>query len=81
MTVTVYSTHTCPFCKMEKEWLAAKGVAFTDVFVDDDPAAAEAMITKTGQMSVPVTVVAREGKEDVVVGFDQKRLAALLGVA
>ncbi|PIT86096.1 MAG: NrdH-redoxin, partial [Candidatus Magasanikbacteria bacterium CG10_big_fil_rev_8_21_14_0_10_43_6] len=31
MTVTVYSTPTCPFCHKAKDYLKEKGVAFEDV--------------------------------------------------
>lgn len=80
-TVTIYSTTTCPFCKMEKTYLEEKGVAFTNIFVDEQPEKVEEMVAKSGQMGVPVTVVGADGKEEVVVGFDRDRLNALLGIS
>lgn len=78
--VTVYSTQTCPYCRMEKSWLTEQGIAYTEVDVSFDQAKQEEMIQKSGQMGVPVTVIADEqAKESVVVGFDQPKLASLLG--
>lgn len=79
--VTIYSTPTCPYCKMEKQFLTEKGVKFEDVDVAGNQAKAEEMIKKSGQMGVPVTVISDDqGKEDIIVGFDQARLSKLLGI-
>lgn len=80
MKVLIYSTKTCPFCKMEKEYLTGKGVAFENIFVDEDEKKAEEMIQKSGQMGVPVTIITKaDGKEEVVVGFDKEKLNPILG--
>ena len=54
MTIKVYSTKTCPYCKLTKEFLNEKGITFTDIDVAEDPAAANEMVKKSGQMGVPV---------------------------
>lgn len=79
--VTIYSTPTCPYCKMAKEYFAHHEIPVTNYNVADDKAKAEEMIHKSGQMGVPVIVVKKGNEEDVVVGFDQTKIAALLGVA
>jgi glutaredoxin-like YruB-family protein len=76
MNVTIYSTPTCPYCKLAKEFLKENKVAFTDVDVSADQAKAQEMIRKSGQMGVPVIDV--DGT--IIVGFDQKRLKAALGL-
>jgi len=73
-SVTVYSTPTCPYCVRAKEYLTRKGVAYKDVNVAVDRAAAQEMVQKSGQMGVPVITV--DGK--VIVGFDQRELDRLL---
>lgn len=79
--VTIYSTHTCPYCSMEKEYLDSKGVAYTNIFVDDDPAQAQAMVEKTGQMGVPVTIIETdEGKEEIIIGFQKEKISQMLGL-
>ncbi len=80
-TITVYSTPTCPFCKTAKQFLKEKGVLFEDVDVAADEKQADLMIKKSGQMGVPVIVVADEsGKEEIIVGFDRAKLAAAVGI-
>ncbi len=80
-TVNIYSTTTCPFCKIEKTYLEEKGIAFTNIFVDEQPEKVGEMVEKSGQMGVPVTVVSIDGKEEVVIGFDRDRLNTLLGIS
>ncbi len=74
--VTVYSTHTCPWCKKTKEFLKANKVSFTNKFVDDNKAAAKEMVKKSGQQSVPVTIVG----DKVIVGFSESKLKSALGL-
>ncbi len=72
--VIVYSTTTCPFCVMVKDWLKTKGVAFDDINVGTDKEKAAEMIKKSGQMGVPVVDVGGE----IIIGFDQKRIEEAL---
>ena len=74
--VTIYSTPTCHFCHMTKDFLKEKGVAYTDYNVAQDLAKRQEMIQKSGQMGVPVIFVGNE----LIVGFDKERLASTLGV-
>jgi glutaredoxin 3 len=77
--IKLYSTHTCPYCMMEKSWLEDEKIAHEVVYVDQDQQAAMQMVQKTGQMGVPVTEVTYEdGKEEFVVGFDKPRLSQIL---
>ena len=72
--VKIYSTPTCPYCKMAKEWMKEQKIEFTDVDVSSDEKAAEEMTEKSGQMGVPVIVVG----DEVIVGFDKPKLEGLL---
>jgi glutaredoxin-like YruB-family protein len=74
--VLVYSVPTCPHCKRLKQFLEERGVSFQSIDVASDKAARDEMVKKTGQMSVPVTVV--DGK--IVVGFDEDRIKEALGL-
>ena len=76
--VEIYSTATCHFCHMAKDFFAAHNVPFTDYNVGVDTAKRAEAVQKSGQMGVPVIVV--DGT-NVVVGFDQDRLENLLGIA
>lgn len=75
-SVTIYSTPTCHFCHMAKEFFTEKGVEFTAHDVASDAAKRQEMIQMTGQLGVPVIVIG----DDVMVGFDRNKLAAKLGV-
>lgn len=75
--VTIYSTPTCHFCQMAKEFFAEKGVEYTAYDVSTDAAKREEMIQLTGQLGVPVIKVG----EDIMVGFDRMKLADKLGIA
>ncbi|MCL5019207.1 MAG: hypothetical protein M1426_01855 [Patescibacteria group bacterium] len=79
--VRLYSTMTCPYCKMEKEWLDSKGVKHEVIYVDLNQKEAQNMVEKTGQMGVPVTEVQFDDAEpEFIVGFDKEKLSAVLGV-
>lgn len=79
--VKLYSTTTCPYCKMEKSWLDENKIQHDVIYVDKDHEEAQKMVEKTGQMGVPVTEVQfDEGDPEYVIGFDQPKLAELLGL-
>ena len=79
-TVTIYSTATCHFCHMAKEFFTAHNIAFTEHKVGTDLEARKVMVDKTQQMGVPVITVAKDGHEDVIIGFDEEKLRELLGI-
>jgi glutaredoxin-like YruB-family protein len=76
-TVTIYSTPTCHFCHLAKDFLTEKGIEFTDYDVAHDMERRQEMIERSGQMAVPVIFVGNE----MMVGFDQERLATSLGIS
>ncbi len=75
-SVTVFSTPTCPWCSRLKSYLREQQIAFKDVDVSRDAIAAQEMVRRSGQMGVPQAWI--DGQ--VVVGFDRKRVDALLGL-
>jgi glutaredoxin 3 len=72
--VTVYSTPTCPWCDRAKEYLRANNVPFEEKDVASDRTAAMEMIRRSGQQGVPVITT----EDEVILGFDQPRLARLV---
>ncbi len=65
--VEVYSTQTCPYCHMAKQYLNSKKVAFKDIDVSRDGAAAQRMMSETGQTGVPQLRINGQW----VLGFDR----------
>lgn len=74
--VIVYSTPTCPYCVMAKDFLKQHKVEFKDIDVSRAERAANEMIEKSGQMGVPVIDV--DGK--IIVGFNREVLKQALGI-
>ncbi len=74
MTVKVYSTPSCPWCTVAKNYLASKRVQFEDVDVSQNREAAVEMVQKSGQRGVPVIDI----NGSIVVGFDQATIDSLI---
>jgi glutaredoxin 3 len=60
-----------------KEFLTQNNIEFQDRDVAADRDAAKEMIEKTQQMGVPVIII---DDKDIVIGFDQSKLAELLEI-
>ena len=75
-TVLVYSTATCPYCMMVKNYLKDNKITFTNYDVGADSVRAQEMITKSGQMGVPVVEI--DGK--IIIGFDRAAIKQELGI-
>lgn len=73
--VIIYSTPTCPYCKMAMQFFTDNNVTFSDFDVSNDMAKQQEMISKSGQLAVPVIDVGGE----IVVGFNEPKLRELLG--
>ena len=75
--VEIYSTPTCHFCHMSKDFFDEHGIEYTDYNVAEDSDKRREMIEKTGQMGVPVIII---DETEMLVGFDKDRLSNLLGI-
>ena len=50
--VVIYSTPTCHFCQMTKDFLKTHNIEYTEHNVSEDAAKRQEMMEKTGQMGV-----------------------------
>lgn len=75
-TVVIYSTPSCGYCKLAKEFMTERNVEYTEHNVASDVEKRNEMMEKTGQMGVPVIEV----DEQIMIGFDRAALAKLLNV-
>lgn len=74
--VIIYSTPTCVYCKMTKEFLKKNNIEYQDFNVAEDEAAREEMVKKSHQLGVPVIDI--EG--DIFVGFNRPEMEKALGI-
>ncbi|PIV45415.1 MAG: NrdH-redoxin [Candidatus Nealsonbacteria bacterium CG_4_10_14_0_2_um_filter_35_20] len=74
--IRVFSTPICPYCYTLKEFLKEHHLNFEDVDVSKNEKAREEMIEKSGTMEVPVVEI----NEEIIVGFDKKKICELLNI-
>jgi glutaredoxin-like YruB-family protein len=75
--VTIYSTPTCGYCRVAKDFFTANNVQYEEKNVATDLAARQEMLDKTQQMGVPVIDV----NGSVMVGYNAAKLRQLLGLS
>lgn len=74
--IKVFSTRTCPYCDMLKDFLLQHDISFQDIDVSTGYNSAMEMIRLSGQRGVPVSDI----NGNVVVGFDRSRISQLLNL-
>lgn len=74
--VTIYTTPSCVYCKMTKEFFAKNNVQYEEKNVAADVQARQDMLEKSQQLGVPVIEV----DETIIIGFDKKNLEMALGL-
>jgi glutaredoxin-like YruB-family protein len=74
MSVTLYSTPSCAYCRIAKDYFKTNGVPFTEYNVASDQRKAEEMVRKSGQMGVPVIDI----NGSVIVGFNKTEIERAL---
>lgn len=72
--VTIYSTKTCAYCHMTKQYLEGKGVEFEEVKVDEIPGGAEQLLEASGQLGVPVLKIS----DETIIGFNREAIDGAL---
>lgn len=74
--ITVYSTPTCHFCHMAKDFFTSQGIVYEDFDVSRDLEKRKEMVEKSGQMGVPVIII----DNNLIVGFNKPQIVELLGI-
>lgn len=82
MNTVIYTTTTCPYCKMLKDYLEENNISFEEKMVDIDEEARDQMVKDSGGfMGVPFTVVEKEnGEKETVIGFDKQKVNSIFGL-
>jgi len=79
--VKIYTTYYCGYCRMAKQLLESRKVAFEEIDVSDDDATREWLVTATGRRTVPQIFIGEEpigGYEELVALDRSGRLATHL---
>ena len=72
--IEIYTTPTCAYCKLAKEYFEKHHIAYTEYNVAADIQKRQEMLDRTHQFGVPVIII--DGK--IIVGFDQPKIRQLL---
>ncbi len=73
--VVIYSTPTCIYCKMAKDFFDKNNIKYEEINVAEDEKAREEMVNKSHQMGVPVIEIG----DEIFVGFDRADIEKALG--
>ncbi len=73
----MYTTDTCHYCHLAKDYFKANNVPYNEFNVGTDMVKRKEMMEISKQLGVPVIKI----DDTVVVGFDQSKIAGLLGLA
>ncbi|WP_019216308.1 glutaredoxin 3 [Legionella tunisiensis] len=79
--VIMYSTAYCPYCIRARQLLESKGISYTDIRIDEEPAKRDEMIAKSGRHTVPQIFINGQpigGCDDMYALEHQGRLDELL---
>jgi len=72
-TAVVYTSNSCPYCKMAIEFLREMGVRVTTKNVGIKKYAKE-IVDKTNQMGIPVIII----KNQIIIGYDKTKIEEAL---
>ena len=74
--ITIYTTNTCSYCPMVKQYLKRKGLSYDEVNLEKHPEMQAEVFEKSGALTVPVTIVTKQDdSQDVVIGYNLARPA------
>lgn len=73
-TVTIYSTPSCHYCHLAKDYFKENNIDYVEHNVAEDQQARMEMVQKSGQLGVPVIEIG----DEVVIGFSEPHVRALL---
>jgi glutaredoxin 3 len=74
--VKLYTTPTCPYCKMAKKFLDDHGIKYEEFNIVEDKAARDEMKNKCKSLAVPTICF----NDEVIIGFNEVELRKKLGL-
>lgn len=80
--IVIYTTQTCAYCKMLKDYLDQHNFGYDLKYADSDQKIAEELYQKSGNLAVPFTVITKDNGEEVsILGFDKPKIDAALTIS
>ena len=74
--ITIFTTNTCAYCKMVKQFLNTKGFTYDEINLDTQPEKQQEAFELSGQLTVPITLVTKaDDSRQVIVGYNLAQLA------
>jgi glutaredoxin len=74
--ITIFTTNTCGYCKMVKQFLTTKGFSYDEINLDNQPEKQQEAFELSGQLTVPITLVTKaDDSKQVIVGYNLAQLA------
>lgn len=73
--VIIFTTPTCPYCHMAKDYMKQKNIKYKEVDVSSDREWAIKMVKRSGQMGVPQLWIG----DQTVVGYNPTQIDMLTG--
>ena len=74
--VTLYTTPTCTYCHMVKQFLKEHKVEYEEIDVTKEKKFVDELLKKSGQLGVPVIDVGGQ----IIVGFERQALKQALKI-
>lgn len=68
--IVIYSSPTCGFCHMVKQYLEGKGYEYREKDISVDREALSFVLDKVGQAVTPIITI----DDKIVVGFDRPKI-------
>ena len=72
--IEIFSTPSCHFCVLCKDWFKEKKLEYTEYNVANDLDKRKEMVDITGQLGVPVVKIGN----DVLIGFNPEKMSEIL---
>ena len=74
--VKIYTTPTCPYCKIAKKFLDDNGIKYQEFKIVEDKSAREEMKNSCNSLTVPTICF----NSEVLTGFNEAELREKLGL-
>ena len=71
--VEIYTSNTCKYCNMAKDFLNQNHIDYIEYNISKTPQAMKALI-KMGHMSVPLIII----DEEIIIGFDKDKIEKII---